>query len=84
MKPNQITLADRCRNARRAARLTQRELSELTAGRLSASTLQKIEIGKVKYPHEIHALAEALEVNPAWLLFGEPYAPRTIPNEAHA
>jgi transcriptional regulator with XRE-family HTH domain len=56
---------------------TQTELGEM-AGTTQAS-IQKIENGKSSRPRMIMELAEALDVNPAWLQFGEPFAVRKRP-----
>ena len=58
---------------------TQGELGDL-AGTNQAS-IQKIENGKSIRPRMIMELAEAVDVNPAWLQFGEFYAVKERPAE---
>ena len=41
--------------------------------------IQKIENGLSLRPRHFMEIAEALDVNPAWLQFGEPYAERERP-----
>jgi hypothetical protein len=36
--------------------------------------IQKIENGKVRHPRIADSLARVLQVNPAWLQWGEPFA----------
>ena len=62
---------------RREKDLTQAKLGELAG--TSQASIQKIENGKSIRPRMIMELAEALDVNPAWLQFGEPFAVRERP-----
>lgn len=48
------------------------ELGELTGS--SQSAIQKIENGKSLRPRKIETIAEVVGINPAWLMFGEPWA----------
>jgi transcriptional regulator with XRE-family HTH domain len=57
--------------------LTQAELGELAGTNRAA--LQKIENRKSLQPRNTMDLAEARDVNPAWLQFGEPFAVRKRP-----
>jgi transcriptional regulator with XRE-family HTH domain len=43
------------------------------------AVIQKIENGKSLRPRLIMEIAEALNVNPAWLQFGEPWAQKERP-----
>ena len=58
--------------ARLEEHLTQELLAELSG--TNQSLIQKIENGFSLRPRPLMELAEALNVNPAWLQFGEPYA----------
>ena len=67
----------RLRLARRERGITQDELAK-EAG-TNQAVIQKIENGKSLRPRQIMRIAEVLEVNPAWLQFGEPWAIRPRP-----
>ena len=67
----------RLRMVRTERGLTQAELGELVG--TSQGSIQKIENGKSIRPRMIMDLAEALDVSPAWLQFGEPFAVRKRP-----
>ena len=67
----------RLRMVRRERGLTQAKLGELVGNNRDA--VQKIENGKSLQPRNTMDLAEALDVNPAWLQFGEPFAVRKRP-----
>ena len=43
------------------------------------AVIQKIENGKSLRPRQIMRIAEVLNVNPAWLQFGEPWADKGRP-----
>ena len=58
--------------------LTQELLAELSG--TNQALIQKIENGHSLRPRPIMRLAEALNVNPAWLQFGEPYAQKKRPS----
>ena len=62
----------RLRQLRLERSLTQEELAAL-AGTKQA-VIQKIENGKSRRPRILAELAVVLEVNPAWIQWGEPYA----------
>jgi DNA-binding XRE family transcriptional regulator len=62
---------------RREKNLTQAKLGKLVGN--SRAAVQKIENGKSLQPRNTIDLAEALDVNPAWLQFGEPFAVRKRP-----
>ena len=64
----------RLRSARREKGLTQDQLAK-EAG-TNQAVIQKIENGKSLRPRQIMQIAEVLDVNPAWLQFGEPWADR--------
>ncbi|WP_078487626.1 helix-turn-helix domain-containing protein [Solemya velesiana gill symbiont] len=66
------TLAKRLTWARTRKGLCQMELGELTGS--SQSAIQKIENGKSLRPRKIETIAEVVGINPAWLMFGEPWA----------
>lgn len=69
-------IGQRLRQIRQARHFTQVELAAL-AGTTQAS-IQKIENGVSIRPRILPALAVALEVNPAWLQWGEPYADEKV------
>jgi DNA-binding XRE family transcriptional regulator len=64
------TLAGRLRQRRLEVGLSQRMLG-LAVG-LTKFAIQKMEVGRNTRPREIRALADVLDVSPAWLLFGTP------------
>ncbi|MCU7905509.1 MAG: helix-turn-helix transcriptional regulator [Candidatus Thiodiazotropha sp. (ex Epidulcina cf. delphinae)] len=63
------TLGSRLRRKRRERGWTQEELA-LRAG-TNQAVVQKIENGKSLRPRKIDEIAQVLDVNPAWLMFGE-------------
>jgi len=65
-------IGQRLRKLRRDRGLTQEELAALAGSKLAV--IQKIANGKSKRPRILAELAIALEINPAWLQWGEPYA----------
>jgi len=69
-------IGQRLRQTRHERSLIQEELAAL-AGTKQA-VIQKIENGHSKRPRILAELAIALEVNPAWLQWGEPYAARFL------
>ena len=62
------TLGPRLRKRRRELGLTQTELAERVG--TSQAVIQKIENGKSLRPRILEEIANALEVKPAWLMFG--------------
>jgi len=66
----------RLRETRNARGLTQEQLGELAGA--NQAVIQKIENGKSKQSRIVDGLAIALEVNPAWLQWGEPYAAMSV------
>lgn len=67
----------RLRSVRRERGMTQERLAK-EAG-TNQAVIQKIENSKSLRPRLIMEIAEVLEVNPAWLQFGEPWAKRNRP-----
>ncbi len=65
----------RLRTSRREHGFTQDQLAR-EAG-TNQAVIQKIENGRSMRPRHIMRIAEVLEINPAWLQFGEPWAERT-------
>jgi len=63
------SLGARVRRKRREKGWTQEQLA-VRAG-TNQAVIQKIENGKSLRPRKIDQIAEVLEVNPAWLMFGE-------------
>ena len=70
-------IGTRIRETRKAKGLTQVQLAALA--RTNQAVIQKIENGKSAQPRNIEDLAIVLEVNPAWLQWGEPYAAKMVP-----
>ena len=71
-KSAEARIAKRLREIRTAKGLTQTQLASLAG--TNQTVIQKIENGASVRPRCIADLAHALEVNPAWLAWGEPYA----------
>lgn len=67
--PKMDTLGTRLRRKRREKGWTQDELAH-RAG-TNQAVIQKIENGKSLRPRKINEIASVLEVNPAWLMFGD-------------
>ncbi len=65
---------------RQPKNLTQNQLG--TRSGSDPSMIQKIENGHSLRPRNIMELAAVLEVNPAWLMFGDKYASREVPEDA--
>ena len=63
------TLGERLRYSRRQMGWTQEQLAA-QAG-TNQAVIQKIENGKSLRPRKINEIAAVLQVNPAWLMFGE-------------
>jgi transcriptional regulator with XRE-family HTH domain len=70
-------IGERLRLVRREKGLTQAWLGE-TSG-TNQAVIQKIENGNSLRPRQIMKIAEILEINPAWLQFGDPWADRALP-----
>jgi len=66
----------RLRETRLDRGLTQEQLGELAG--TNQAVVQKMENAKTTHPRVVDGLAIALEVNPAWLQWGEPYADRFL------
>ena len=69
-------IGTRLRETRKNRELTQQELADLAG--TNQAVIQKIENGKSKSPRIVENLALVLEVNPAWLQWGQPYAPMQL------
>ena len=67
-RPMAATLATRLREARKSHKWSQQDLAN-RAGTTQA-VIQKIENGKSLRPRNIVAIADALDVDPSWLMFG--------------
>lgn len=63
------TLGERLRYQRRQMGWTQEQLAQ-NAG-TNQAVIQKIENGKSLRPRKIDTIASVLNVNPAWLMFGD-------------
>jgi len=77
-KPNTLFLCERVRLVRREKNLTQEDLAYKSG--CSSQAMEWIESGMLPRPRNIYALARALEVNPAWLQFGDQWAHRKPPS----
>ncbi|MCP5149377.1 MAG: helix-turn-helix transcriptional regulator [Ectothiorhodospiraceae bacterium] len=62
------TLGGRLTRGRLRKGLTQHELAAMVG--TSQAVVQRIETGKCRHPRIINELAEALDVSPAWLMYG--------------
>lgn len=62
------TLGERLRWARERKSWTQEELAEKSA--VSRDVIAQTEVNRTKQPKEIIKLCDALDVSPAWLVFG--------------
>ena len=71
-----ITIGTRLREARLAKGITQEKLATLAG--TNQAVVQKIENGKAIHTRIVDRLSLALQVNPAWLQWGEPFAPRIL------
>jgi len=67
--PHLRTLGERLRYRRRQMGWTQEQLA-VQAG-TNQAVIQKIENGKSLRPRKIDEISSVLEVNPAWLMFGD-------------
>ena len=68
------TLRQRLREARRLGVLTQAELAARAGVSLITVTRLENEVGEGNpRPETVRRLAKALDVDPAWLLFGDGY-----------
>lgn len=76
------TLGGRLRFARLNRGWSQRNLAARAS--TNSAVIQKIENGKSLRPRNIVAIAEALEVAPSWLMFGDREAPPSLSAEAIA
>ncbi|MES9963822.1 MAG: helix-turn-helix transcriptional regulator [Candidatus Sedimenticola sp. 20ELBAFRAG] len=72
---NTDTLSHRLRFLRSELGITQKQLGDMCFE--SQSVIHKIENGQILRPRAIEAIADALNVNPAWLQFGERWALRS-------
>ncbi|HGB4309959.1 TPA: helix-turn-helix domain-containing protein [Salmonella enterica subsp. enterica serovar Thompson] len=62
------TLSSRIKQKRIELNLTQAQLAELSGTK--QQTIQQVESGLTKRPRFLVELAQALNVNPLWLLYG--------------
>lgn len=62
------SLSDRIKSRRNQLKLTQAELADLVGTK--QQTIQQVESGLTKRPRRLVELAEALQCDPRWLLFG--------------
>jgi transcriptional regulator with XRE-family HTH domain len=63
-----MTLGERLRRRRKETGLTQEQLGEKSG--TTQAVIQKIENGKSLRPRKLNEIAFALDVDPAWLMFG--------------
>ena len=71
------SLPARVRSLRAELSWSQARLAE--EAKCSEETISLIEQGMISFPRNIASLAAALQVNPAWLQFGDAYATRRMP-----
>ena len=71
-----LSIGIRLREALLSKGLTQVELGKLAG--TSQAVIEKIENGRIWHPRVVVELAVALDVNPAWLQWGEPFAPMRV------
>jgi len=71
-----LGIGSRLREAGISQGLTPEELGELVG--TNQAVIQKIENGKTRHLRIVDGLAIALEVNPAWLQWGEPYVAMSV------
>ena len=71
-KSAEARISKRLRETRIAKGMTQTKLAALAG--TNQTVIQNIENGASVRPRCLAGLADALEVNPAWLAWGEPYA----------
>ena len=69
-------ISTRLKEARAARGLSQAELGKLAG--LNRAVVQNVEHGMLWHPSVISGLAVALNATPAWVQWGEPYAPMRI------
>lgn len=69
-------LGERLRRQRESYGLTQKILADMAG--TNQAVIQKIENGKSIRPRILCALAVALDVNPAWLQYGDKFAQQTV------
>ena len=70
-------LGERLRKERRALNITIEDLAHMAG--VAPQTISGIEDGIIPRPRDIYAVANILNVNPAWLQFGEPWALKELP-----
>ena len=76
LKQAKLAISTRLREARTARGLTQAELGKLAG--TNQAVIQKIENGWTLRPRMVDGLALALDVDPAWLQWGEPFAVKRL------
>lgn len=70
-------LSERLRKERRVLNITIEDLAHMAG--VSTHIISGIEDGSIPRPRDIYAIANILNVNPAWLQFGEPWALKELP-----
>lgn len=63
------TVAERMKQTRKARGWTQEELARRSG--VARDVIAMTELGRTKRPRQLEELAKALDVSPAWLLFGD-------------
>ena len=76
MKPIRKGVGTRIREARTARGLTQTELGKLAG--FNQTIVQRVEDGTLWHPSVASELAVAMNVTPAWVQWGEPFADRRV------
>ena len=76
LEKENLEIGARVREARIALGLSQNRLAE--HAETIPVVIEKIENGEVRFPLIVVELATILNVTPAWLLWGNPYAPMRV------
>ncbi len=79
LKEDEDAVGARLRELRLSKGLTQTQLGVRSGS--NQATIQKIENGHSTRPRNVVELAVVLEVNPAWLIFGDLCASKEMPRD---
>ena len=76
LEKENLEIGARVRDARIARGLSQDKLAELAD--TIPGVIEKLENGEVLFPLIVVEMATVLGVTPAWLMWGDPYAPMRV------